>query len=74
MTQDTAGIENLFVASFTAVAMLLTIGMLGFLLLSRRVVAEWALGALYSITIAIAPPCLAFTGILINFNPKRNRS
>jgi len=55
--------------SFTAVATLLTIGIVGFWLLSRRILIENLLGPLSVLAIDIALPCLIFVNILQNFTP-----
>lgn len=63
---------QIFLTTFTAVAMLLTIGVLGYWLLSRRVIAGPVLGSLSALAIDIALPCLTFAGILANFHPEKN--
>ena len=65
---------NTFSTTFTAVAMLLTIGIIGYWMLSRKVIAGPVLGALSALAIDIALPCLTFAGILKNFHPERNAS
>lgn len=65
---------GVFVTTFTAVAMLLTIGILGYWMLSRRVIAGTVLGPLSMLAIDIALPCLTFSGILKNFHPERSTS
>ncbi|MGC9323749.1 MAG: AEC family transporter [Desulfomonilia bacterium] len=62
---------NLFITTFTAVATLLTIGIVGFWLLSRRILIENLLGPLSVLAIDIALPCLIFVNILQNFDPER---
>jgi len=61
---------NLFIATFTAVGTLLVIGLLGFWLLSRRILIENAIGPLSVLAIDIALPCLIFANIIRNFNPE----
>jgi hypothetical protein len=61
---------DLFVTTFGSVAVLLGIGTLGFWIISRRIVAEQALGALSPLALDIAMPSLVFTSILSNFSPK----
>lgn len=63
---------QIFLTTFTGVAMLLTIGLLGYWLLSRRVIAGPVLGSLSVLAIDIALPCLTFAGILANFRPEEN--
>jgi hypothetical protein len=65
---------SVFFTTFTAVAMLLAIGMLGYWMLSRRVIAGSILGSLSVLAIDIALPCLTFIGILTNFHPEKNTS
>ncbi|HQI80153.1 MAG TPA: AEC family transporter [Deltaproteobacteria bacterium] len=65
---------DVFLTTFTAVAMLLTIGIMGYWMLSRRVIAGSVLGPLSVLAIDIALPCLTFTGILSNFHPEENTS
>jgi len=60
---------GIFATTFTAVATLLIIGILGFWLLSRRVIAGTILGALTVLSIDIALPSLTFTGIVSGFDP-----
>lgn len=60
---------GIFTTTFTAVATLLVIGLLGFWLLSRRVIAGTMLSALTVLSIDIALPCLTFTGIISGFDP-----
>lgn len=62
---------SVFATTFTAVATLLVVGVLGFWLLSRRVIAGTILGALTVLSIDIALPSLTFTGIVTGFNPER---
>jgi predicted permease len=60
---------NIFITTFTAVGTLLIIGILGFWLLSRRILVDNVLGPLSVLAIDIALPCLIFTNILTQFNP-----
>jgi len=62
---------NLFITTFTAVGTLLIIGLLGFWLLSRRILIENALGPLSVLAIDIALPCLIFANILRDFHPEK---
>ncbi|MBN1498342.1 MAG: AEC family transporter [Spirochaetes bacterium] len=61
-----------FTTTFSAVAMLLAIGFLGYWLLARRVMSGPVLGSLSALAINIALPCLTFTSILTNFHPEKN--
>ncbi|HNY64446.1 MAG TPA: AEC family transporter [Deltaproteobacteria bacterium] len=63
---------QIFLTTFTAVAMLLTIGILGYWLISRKVIAGPVLGPLSVLAIDIALPCLIFAGILTKFNPAQH--
>jgi malate permease and related proteins len=63
---------QIFLTTFTAVAMLLTIGILGYWMLSRKVIAGGVLGSLSALAIDISLPCLTFAGILTNFHPEKN--
>jgi predicted permease len=62
---------NIFITTFTAVGTLLIIGILGFWLLSRRILVDNVLGPLSVLAIDIALPCLIFTNILTQFNPEK---
>lgn len=63
---------QIFMTTFTAVAMLLTIGILGYWMLSRKVIAGPVLGSLSVLAIDISLPCMTFAGILTNFHPEKN--
>jgi predicted permease len=65
---------SFFVTTFTAVAMLLFIGIVGYWMLSRKVIAGAVLGPLSVLAIDIALPCLTFVGILTNFHPEKDAS
>ena len=56
--------------TFQSVVLLLGIGVFGFLIVQRKVVAENALGALSSLALDLALPCLVFVNIVSNFSPK----
>ncbi len=62
---------NILITTFTAVGTLFIIGMLGFWLLSRRILIDNVLGPLSVLAIDIALPCLIFTNILTQFNPEK---
>jgi len=62
---------NLFISTFESVSMLLLIGILGFWIISRRILAEQTLQFLSPLALNIALPCLAFTDIIRNFQPDR---
>jgi predicted permease len=63
---------QIFLTTFTAVAMLLTIGIIGYWMLSRKEIAGGVLGSLSALAIDISLPCLTFAGILTNFHPEKN--
>ena len=63
---------NLFINAFEAVASILLIGFLGFLLIKRRLLAESVLRSLYPLALEIALPCLVFTKILTLFRPNES--
>jgi hypothetical protein len=60
---------NIFISTFEAVAMLLIIGVVGFLLLSRKMVPEKFFSLLSPLALEIALPSLVFVNIITNFNP-----
>lgn len=62
---------DLFITTFTAVGTLLIIGLVGFTVLSRRILIDNALGPLSVLAIDIALPCLIFANILRDFHPER---
>ena len=61
--------SNAFFSTLEAVATLLVIGVLGFWLVARRVVARDALGTLYPLALNVAMPALVFANIVRNFDP-----
>ncbi len=61
---------DLFAITFQSVIVLLGIGVFGFLIVQRKVVAEDALGTLSSLALELALPCLVFVNIVSNFSPK----
>jgi len=64
---------SLFVATFEAMAVLFTIGGLGFLVLGRRIVPKEAFRFLNPLVLDIALPCLIFTNIITRFRPAEYR-
>lgn len=60
---------GIFGSTFEAVATLLVLGLVGFWLVNRRVLAEAALGALSALALDVALPSLVFTNIVSNFRP-----
>lgn len=63
------GDVEIFASVFTGVFTLLFIGLIGFWLLSRRIIEGPILGPLAVLSIDIALPCLTFTGIVSGFDP-----
>ena len=61
---------DLFAITFQSVMILLGIGVFGFLIVQRKVVAEDALGALSSLALDLALPCLVFINIVSSFSPQ----
>jgi len=61
---------DLYVTTFQSVIILLGIGVFGFLIVRRKLVAENALGALSNLALDLALPCLVFVNIVSNFSPQ----
>jgi hypothetical protein len=61
---------DLVAITFQSVILLLGIGVVGFLIVQRKVVAENALGALSNLALDLALPCLVFVNIVSNFSPQ----
>jgi len=61
---------DLVAITFQSVILLLGIGVFGFLIVQRKVVAENALGALSNLALDLALPCLVFVNIVSNFSPQ----
>jgi predicted permease len=61
---------DLVAITFQSVILLLGIGVFGFLVVQRKVVAENALGALSNLALDLALPCLVFVNIVSNFSPQ----
>ena len=62
---------NILFTTFTAVGTLFIIGLLGFWLLSRRILIDNVLGPLSVLAIDIALPCMIFANILTGFDPDK---
>ncbi|MFI4910590.1 MAG: AEC family transporter [Sedimentisphaeraceae bacterium JB056] len=60
---------DIFVVTFEAVAALLFIGIVGFYVISRKVLPENAITILAALTIDIALPSLVFVNIVTQFDP-----
>lgn len=63
---------DLFLATFQGVAVLLALGVVGFWVISRRVIPEQALASLSTLAIDVAVPCLVFANIVGHFDPARH--
>jgi malate permease and related proteins len=61
---------DLVAITFQSVVILLGIGVFGFLIVQRKVVAENALGTLSNLALDLALPCLVFVNIVSNFSPQ----
>ena len=59
----------MFITTFESVAVLLGIGVLGFWIISRRILPGDILGFLSPLALDIALPCLIFANIVQNFSP-----
>lgn len=57
------------VGTFEAVALMLAIGVVGFWIISRRVLPRQALGILSPLALEVALPCLVFANIVQQFDP-----
>lgn len=60
---------NIAITVFESVVVLLGIGLIGFFIMSRKIIAENVLGSLSSLALDIALPSLIFVNILLFFNP-----
>lgn len=63
---------NLFVTTFQSVAVLLGIGLIGFLIIQRKLIPGRILSLLSPLALDIALPSLIFVDILLDFSPKTN--
>ena len=61
---------NLFINTFSAVATLLGIGLVGFWIIRQRVVPESAVEILSPLALEIGLPCLIFSKIILHFDPE----
>jgi malate permease and related proteins len=61
---------DLVAITFQSVILLLGIGVFGFLIVQRKIVAENALGALSNLALDLALPCLVFVNIVSSFSPQ----
>jgi hypothetical protein len=61
---------ELIIPTFESVALLLGLGMLGFWMLSRRILFGEAIGFLSTLALDIALPCLVFVNIVLQFQPE----
>lgn len=63
---------DLFFATFQGVAVLLALGVVGFWVISRRVIPDQALASLSTLAIDVAVPCLVFANIVKHFDPAQH--
>ncbi|MEM0466427.1 MAG: AEC family transporter [Candidatus Thermoplasmatota archaeon] len=63
---------DLFQVTFQSVAVLLGVGLIGFWIIRRHLIPDYALGLLSPLALEIALPCLIFVNILTTFNPERH--
>lgn len=63
---------SIFLSTFGAVAVLLGIGLVGFLIIKRRLLPEQAIDILAPLAIDISLPCLIFYNIIRSFSPQDN--
>jgi len=63
---------DLFITTFESVAVLLGIGILGFLIIKKRIVPGNILGLLSPLALDIALPSLIFVNIINNFEPTKS--
>ena len=61
---------ELIIPTFESVALLLGLGMLGFWMLSRRILFGEAISFLSTLALDIALPCLVFVNIVLQFQPE----
>ncbi len=61
---------DIFLTTFEAVAALLFIGIVGFCVISRKILPESAISILAVVTIDIALPALVFVNIITKFDPQ----
>jgi len=60
---------DLFIITFESVAVLLGIGIIGFLIIKKEILPGNILGLLSTLALDIALPCLIFVNIIQNFSP-----
>ncbi len=63
---------DLFITTFESVAVLLGIGLIGFLIIRKRIVPGNILGLLSPLALEIALPSLIFVNIIQNFSPSNS--
>lgn len=63
---------DIFITTFESVAVLLGIGLIGFLVIKRGILPENVLEILSSLALKIALPSLIFSNIITNFIPKNS--
>ena len=63
---------DLFITTFESVAVLLGIGLIGFLIIKRKLVPGNIIGLLSPLALDIALPCLIFVNLVNNFKPQES--
>lgn len=63
---------NLFITTFESVAVLLGIGILGFWIISKRIVPGNVLSLLSPLALDVALPSLIFVNLILKFNPSKS--
>ncbi len=63
---------DLFITTFESVVVLLGIGLIGFLIIKRKIVPGNIIGLLSPLALDIALPCLIFVNLVNNFKPQEN--
>jgi len=63
---------DLFITTFESVAVLLGIGILGFLIIKKRIVPGNIIGLLSPLALDIALPSLIYINIINNFEPSKS--
>ena len=63
---------DFFLTTFESVAILLGVGVLGFILIKRHILPEKALQAISPLALEIALPALVFSNIITQFSPQEN--
>lgn len=65
---------EVFFASLQAISILIGLGVIGFVVIARKIVPEEILKLLSSLAIDVAVPLLVFTNIIVKFDPTKDSS